>query len=171
MSCSECLDRLLEADSAAIALWLERREEAPGRIPDGDARALEHLATCGKCRAAAERIVLEESRLAAALETLRPGGSTADAVRRARIESYRRQTRARRRLGWSAVAASLAGLIALETLRLDERSGPAGEMIAYGDLQASVLPEVEGGPDENVVVFETEDESVVVFWFYEGRGQ
>jgi len=171
MRCSECMDRLLEAEPTSLAVWLEPHEEAPPRIPGGDAPTFDHLATCVSCRAAAERIVLEESRLASALESLRAAGSTAEAARRARMEARRRRSRARRRVGWSAVAACLAGLIALGTLRQAERRGPGGEMIAYGDLQPAVFPEVEGGPDEDVMVFETEDESVVVFWFYEGRGQ
>jgi len=33
------------------------------------------------------------------------------------------------------------------------------------------MPEVEAMLDESVLVLETDNENVVVFWFYQGRGE
>lgn len=171
MSCNRCRVRLLEADPGAIALALGRREGDSMLEREGRSDPLDHLTTCPDCRAAAERLVSANSDLVAGLASLRPAGSTAEAVRRARLESSRRTRRARQRAGWTTVAAAcLAGVIALGTW-IEEPRGPGAEMVASGELPPSLLPEVESGPDESVMVFESEDESVVVFWFFEGRGQ
>ena len=40
---------------------------------------------------------------------------------------------------------------------------------ATGGMQ--FMPEVEAMLDESVLVLETDNEDVVVFWFYQGRGE
>jgi anti-sigma factor RsiW len=179
MICDECRDRLLGMESMSIAFALGRSNmaERPGAVerPDEGLRATAaHVRSCPECRQVAERILAEEAGLRRELAGLAPAGSPARAARMARIESTRRRTQLRRRVGWAAAAAGLAGVLGI---RMAASVGPPnaspsaeapGWKVASADSRIW-LPEVEVPDHENVVVFETADRDVVVFWFYEGR--
>lgn len=166
MICRECIDRLLVADTGTIA----RALRSPAGSGVDSTGAWVHLSTCRECRDAAERILAGEARLRAELTGLLPDGSTSEAARRARVESGRRRARTRVRAGWALAAAALAGVLGVRAARVAEDSPSSVSTLAYG-ATAPALPEVETALDESVMVFETADESVVVFWFYEGRGE
>lgn len=179
MICIECRDRLLGMDSMSIAFALGRsggadRPGAAERAEEGLGATVAHVRSCPECRQVAERILAAEAGLRRELAALAPSGSPARAARMARIESRRRRTRLNRRVGWAAVAAALAGVLGI---RVAASVGPPnaspsaeapGWRVASADSR-TWLPEVEVPDHENVVVFETADRDVVVFWFYEGR--
>jgi hypothetical protein len=57
---------------------------------------------------------------------------------------------------------------------LDVGSGVATdavEVLASHQAESPFVPEVEAMLDESVLVLETDNENVVVFWFYQGRGE
>jgi hypothetical protein len=173
MICSECSDRLLEMESAAIARVLSGSgvSESSG---GPDARVAAHLQACRECRAAAERIVAAEDDLREGLAALGPASSAAQAAREARIESHRRRVRVRSRVGWVVAAAGLAGVLGVRMVATSGQPGSAREdeaplLRVASAAPSNSLPEVEAKEDENVMIFETEDGDVVVFWFYEGR--
>ena len=181
MICDECRDRLLGMESTSISLALEppgatESSGAAERSEGGPRATATHLRSCPECRQVAERILAAEDGLRRDLEALGPAGSPAHAARMARIESTGRRAQVRRRIGWVAAAAVLVGAVGVRLgttiggLEAPPTDAAPGWTVASADPRIW-LPEVEVREDENVVVFETADRDVVVFWFYEGREQ
>jgi len=173
MICRECEERLLEADPGAIAAALRPADpgEADGLRDISQVLALrDHVRTCASCREAAERIVAAHKELRVGLEALGPALPLEEAVRAAIRESDRRRSRVRR-ASWVVAAAALAGVLALRVLDVGTGIGTDAIEMAAGQAGSLVMPEVEALLDESVLVLETDNENVVVFWFYQGRGE
>lgn len=174
MNCGECRDRLLEADPLEIEAALRRRPAGRSADSGGDASAAgwrQHTLVCGSCLALAERTLDAQEELAAGLDLLRSARPLADAVAAASRESARRDRRVRRVSG-GAVAAVAAGVLATRLLYPGGGFGTDSIDVVVESRASSVLvPEVEALLDESVVVLQTESEDVVVFWFYQGRGE
>ena len=162
MICAACRDRLLEAGRADIG----------HALAGGSGPCAAHLAECSECRDLAQRIVEMEEGLAAGMTSIQPGGRAVEAASAAIRESVRRRSRDRRRWGWLAAAAAVAGLVAIRTV--DLRFEPPEQEVASlapASASAAVGPEVEPLGDESVAVFTTDNPDIVVFWFYQGRGE
>lgn len=162
MTCDACREFLLEADRKEIVETL-----AGGAVPHAS-----HLGACESCRGFAERIVESEVALTAGLAAVQPRGRPEQAVRAAVREAGARRSRSRRRWGWLAGAAALAGLVTIRSV--DLRQGPSGlevATLARAAMSPPVGLEVEPLGDESVAVFETDNPDIVVFWFYQGRGE
>ena len=153
MSCLECQTRLMEADPRALA-------EAP---PD-------HARTCDECRLVAERILAAHEQLAAGLEVLEPALPLAEAVSAAIRESDGRRNRVRR-ASWAVAAATVAGLLGVRVLDVGNGAGTDALEVVARVATSPHMPEVEALLDESVLVLETDNDDVVVFWFYQGRGE
>jgi len=153
MSCLECQTRLMEADPRAIA-------EA---LPD-------HARTCDECRLVAERILAAHEQLAAGLEVLEPALPLAEAVSAAIRESDGRRNRVRR-ASWAVAAATVAGLLGVRVLDVGNGAGTDAPEVVARVATSPHMPEVEALLDESVLVLETDNDDVVVFWFYQGRGE
>ncbi len=153
MSCLECQTRLMEADPRAIA-------EA---LPD-------HARTCDECQLVAERILAAHEQLAAGLEVLEPALPLAEAVSAAIRESDGRRNRVRR-ASWAVAAATVAGLLGVRVLDVGNGAGTDAPEVVARVATSPHMPEVEALLDESVLVLETDNDDVVVFWFYQGRGE
>jgi hypothetical protein len=94
-------------------------------------------------------------------------------VPEAALEAARRSRRTRRGSWAIAAAAVAAGILAVRTLDLDVGGEPSAvQIVATAPVVRTVLtPEVDASLDESVAVFEIEDSDIVVFWFYQGRGE
>lgn len=154
MSCLECQTRLMEADPRAIARAL----------PD-------HARTCDECRLVAERILEAHEKLAADLEVLEPALPLAEAVSVAIRESDGRRRGRIRKASWAVAAATVAGLLGVRAF--DVGPGPATDapQVVARMAASPHMPEVEALLDESVLVLETDNDDMVVFWFYQGRGE
>ncbi len=172
MSCRECRTRLLEADPRAIATALSgHADPAALRLNDPQAVALlDHVRTCASCREAAERILAAHVDLVAGLEELGPARPLQKATAAAIRESARRRSRVSR-ASWAVAAAAVIGVLALRAL--DVGNGVVTDTVEVVASQAGspAMPEVEVLLGESVLVLETDNENVVVFWFYQGRGE
>ena len=64
----------------------------------------------------------------------------------------------------------MSGVLAIRALDVSVGidTGPA---VVASRAGTPAMPEVEALLDESVVVLETDNEDVVVFWFYQGRGE
>jgi hypothetical protein len=176
MNCRECRDWLLEASPLEIAgalgeLSADRRADAVESPSEAEWR--EHAQACASCLTLAERILEAQEELAAGLELLTPVGRLADALAVASREAVGRRRRARRRrVSWGTTAAVAAGVLMIRSF--DSGGGfrtDSIDAVARGYIGSALAPEVEALLDESVVVLETDDEDVVVFWFYQGRGE
>ena len=170
MNCRDCIEVLAVADPNVIALAIGR---PAARIPDGlavvDLR--DHLRACDSCRRSAQRVLEEQAELAAHLDALRPIRPLSDAVSEARREVVRRRIR-RRRQTWAIAAAAVAGVLGIRALDPGIEAGTgAGTAGARHADEQPIGTEVDALLDESVVVMETANEDVVVFWFYQGRGE
>ncbi|NIN72088.1 MAG: hypothetical protein GTO46_09260 [Gemmatimonadetes bacterium] len=149
IECKTALERLLEADPA------ELRGEGYSELAD-------HLRECERCIAVAGRLLAGQQELAAELGELGPRAGVGAALSKARARS--RQV-ARRRNAWR-VAAPLAAAAAVAAVLLV--ASPNGQMpgeIVPGPA-ARIEPVVEVAVAQNVMVFETQDQSAKVIWFY-----
>ena len=154
MSCLECQTHLMEADPRAIA------------------RALpEHARTCDECRLVARRILAAHEQLAADLETLEPALPLAEAVSAAIRESDGRRRTGGRRASGVVAAAVLAAFLGVWALNLGRDGGTDAPEFVARVAASPHMPEVEALLDESVLVLETDNDDVVVFWFYQGRGE
>lgn len=151
MSCLECQTRLMEADPRALA-------EAP---PD-------HARTCDECRLVAERILAAHEQLAAGLEVLEPALPLAEAVSAAIRESDGRRNRVRT-ASWAVAAATVACLLGVRALDVGGGAGIDTLEVVASRGGLLHMTEVEALLDESVLVLETDNDDVVVFWFYQGR--
>jgi len=173
MICRECRARLLEVDFGAIATALSRQADpAAGRPDVPQAAALpDHLRTCASCRGVAERILKAHEDLAAGLEALSPVRPLQEATAAAIRESTRRRSGVRR-ASWAVAAAAAIGVLALRALDIGSGVAPdVVEVLASHQAESPFMPEVEAMFDESVLVLETDNKNVVVFWFYQGRGE
>ena len=130
----------------------------------------DHLRTCPSCREAAERVLAAQDRLAAGLAALVPARSLEEAAVMAVRESARRRSRLRR-VSWTAAAAAMAGVLALRVLGFGGGVVPEPIEVTVSPAGSRLMQEVEAMLDESVLVLETENEDVVVFWFYQRRGE
>lgn len=173
MNCRECRERLLEACPSEIAAVLDESSDrlaAALKGPSGEAWR-EHVRACSACEALAGRILEAQERLVADLAALTPARPLEEAVAAASRESARRRSRVRR-ASWGAAAAVVAGVLGIRAL--DPGSGVGTDTIrveARTYAGSALAPEVEATLGGSVVVLETDNENVVVFWFYQGRGQ
>lgn len=148
MNCTECRDRLMEADPAVL------------RGTDGSEVAA-HLNACASCRAIAHMLLDEETRLQEALDTLAPGGVVDAAATAAARESRSR----RRRRRWTALApvAAAAGLVALLLGGGDDPPPPS-------DAFRPASPPLVETSAQHVVVYQTSNPDIVVIWLYPNDG-
>lgn len=171
MICPECRERLLEADPRIIASVLAGRGDSTTGADDPQIDALtDHLRACIDCRASAQRILAADERLAERLEALKPVRPLDEALAAAIRESHRRRRRFRAASG-TVAAAALVGLLAVRVLNVETGAGTNPAEVMASLPATSFMPEVEALLDESVLVLETDNEDVVVFWFYEGRGE
>ncbi len=162
MSCARARDLLLEASPADIEAALAAETGVAGNN-------LTHLGACDSCAGLARQLLADHGALEQALAAARPVRLLDESVTAARRESLRRRAR-RSRAAWAVAAASLValgGVRMFETRAASDRGG----WVAPEGLVAALGPEVEALLDESVMVLETDDEDVVVFWFYQGRGE
>lgn len=166
MTCREALNRMLEADPAAL-----RREAG------ADPALEEHLAGCARCRRVAAALAAELGTLDAGLEELATtGGATAargEVASASRLPEARRTVSARGRGGraWIPLAAA-AALAAVLVLGRDgdgpspDPAGPGGGVgpVAAGELArvAVTLP-----TDRGAAVVSTRNPNITVVWLYE----
>lgn len=149
MKCENAYQALLEADP------IELRGES-------DSALSEHIRSCVRCRAVAERICLEEERLRSALDAVRSSTPTDEASKRAVWEARLRH----RRQIWHgiapvAAAAGLAGILLVSTG--DRTPESLGERTT---VQQVLPPVVEAAPGQQVAVFETDNPNIVVVWSF-----
>ena len=178
MNCAECRERVLEAEPLEIAVALSGSQEGVGPSvisaegPSG-ASFREHVTGCPGCRTAAEWVMAAQEELVGDLSVLSPRRPLHVSVPEAALEAARLSRRARRGSWGIAAAAVAAGILAVRTMDLDVGGEPSTvQIVATAPAVATVLtPEVDASLDESVAVFETEDSDIVVFWFYQGRGQ
>jgi hypothetical protein len=149
IECKTAFGLLLEAEPAELA-------------GQGDSELANHVRECTRCGAVAARLLAGQGELAGALDGLSP---------RADVEEALSITRARRRrIGWRRhgwrVAAPLAAAAALTALFLVRP--PDGRMPGEVVLLPAprIEPAVEAPLAQNVMVFETQDRSAKVIWFY-----
>jgi anti-sigma factor RsiW len=149
IECKTALERLLEADPAELS-------------GHGDSELVVHLRECERCTAVAARLLDGQEELAGALSELGPRTRVEEALSGSRA---RRRRVARRRNAWR-VAAPLAAAAAVTAVFLV--GSPNGRMpgeIVPGPAPR-IEPVVEMAVAQNVMVFETEDQSARVIWFY-----
>jgi len=171
MNCRECQERLLEADPPVLAVALGHHADRAVQSASLPQDAFpDHLRTCPSCRQATERVLADQQRLAAGLAALGPARPLEEAASSAIRESARRRNR-QRRASWMAAAAVATGVMALRAMNSGGGFVPETIEVAAATAETKFMPEVEAMLDESVVVLETDNEDVVVFWFYQGRGE
>jgi len=149
INCDTAYARLLEADPA----------ELQGQ---GHSELALHIQECARCQAVATKLLAGQEQLAAALTELRPATDVEQALSATRA----RRTKARTRewmWQWGPVAAAAvaAGVMILQSL--------SGSGMIEGEVAMAwpaIEPLVEVSTDQNVMVFETRDQSAKVIWFY-----
>lgn len=171
MSCQTWEDRLLELDSREIAESLAATA-GQGRLADDQGcETLEnHLGSCAGCRALAKRVVASEAELSQGLRILGPRRPLAASVASA-IEDSNRRAVHMRRSSWAVAAAGVAAVLALRAFHAGNGVVPEPAVVAERPAVRAFTPEVEALLDESVLVLETDNDDVVVFWFYQGRGE
>ena len=171
MNCREFQERLLELDPPALAAALGHHADRAVERAAGPLDAFpDHLRTCPSCREATERVLADQERLAAGLAALGPARSVEEAASAAIRESARRRSR-HRGASWMAAAAAVTGVMALRALDFGGGFVPETLEVGVASAATQLMPEVEAMLDESVLVLETDNEDVVVFWFYQGRGE
>jgi len=149
MNCDNAFERLLDAD----------HEELAGQ---GDSQLAVHVRECPRCQAVGAKLLGGQQLLANALTQLVPHTDVEQALGTAR----ERRSRIRRReqfwrWGPIAAAAAISGVMILQAL-----GGTPMLESEIGPLPAVVEPLVEAPAGQNVMVFETRDQSTKVIWFY-----
>jgi hypothetical protein len=149
IDCDAAFERLLEANPAELA-------------GQDDSELAVHVRGCGRCQAVAARLLAGQEQLAGALGELRPRtdvGKALSAARAHRSKALKWQQASR--WGPVAAAAAVAAVMVLQSL-------PAARMME-GEIvpaPAQMEPLVEAAAGQNVLVFETSDQSAKVIWFY-----
>lgn len=160
MNCDRVEELLLEADPALIDAGLEGVGEIGA-----------HLGGCTACMRLAREVLDLNAELVRELANaapLRPAGDAVDeAVRCAQARGeFRRIRPGRRTLVPLAVAATLAGVLALRAVIPwpQESAGPP-----VSTRTAEPVPVDVSAPEGmSVAVLSTRDPDIVVYWFYEG---
>ena len=149
INCDAAFERLLEADPAELA-------------GQGDSELAVHVRECARCQTAGAKLLGGQEQLAAALTQMVPHTDVDRALSAARV---RRSKAQRRQQFWQwgpvAAAAAIAGVMILQAL-----GGTPMLEGEIGPVPASIEPLVEAPADQNVMVFETSDQSAKVIWFY-----
>ena len=134
-----------------------------------DTPLAEHIRDCPRCGAVAERLLVAQDELAAALDRTKPGVPVKEALRRARVAPAGGDGVG----AWLAggAAAGLAAAAILAVLLLTGPEPPEGEPWVGGDGIALVEPEepapaVEAPGDRNVMVLDTGNPKVRIVWVY-----
>lgn len=150
ISCEVALDRLLEADPAELA----------GR---GETELTAHVRECPRCQAVAARLQEGQEELGRALSELRPRAGVEEALILARARR-RRMLKWRKAWRWAAPVAGAAVLAGVFLLRSPDTGRMPGEIVPLPVKR--IEPLVDAPLAQNVMVFEREDRSVRVIWFY-----
>ncbi len=150
IDCKAAFERLLEADPAELA----------GR---SDTELAVHVRACPRCGAVAARLLEGQEELGNALDELGPRVGVEEALGAARV---RRRRQERRRHAWQIAAplAAAAAVTAIFFARAYESGRMPGELVQLPVPQVEAEFEVPAG--RNVMVFETQDRSAKVIWFY-----
>jgi len=177
MNCGDCREFLLEGEPEEIARALGDTSEERSLEPvEGGAITAwrEHLRACAGCARAAKQILEARRELATDLDSLTPRRPLAEALSDASREASGRHGRVRRTVAWGVAAAAAGILIVwLPDFNGDLVTDPgdAGSRSRARADSRRGAPEVEAMLDESVVIMETDNEDVVVYWFYQGRGE
>ena len=156
MNCATALDRLLEADLAETAAR-------------GESELAQHLRTCDRCRAVADRILADQQALGRAIAEAEPRTPVDEALRSAagRVRLARRRRKIWRVTLPAAAAAGLAGILVF---------GGGGQG-ALDSVWEGTMPQPATGLDiqapagRDFLVFEVQDRpDIVVVWFFD-RGE
>jgi len=149
INCDNAFERLLEADPADLA-------------GHGDSQLAVHVSECARCQAVGATLLGGQEQLAAALTQIVPHTDVDGALNAARA---RRSKIRKRQQFWQwgpiAAAAAISGVMILQAL--------GGNPMLEGELlsaPAAIEPLVEAQAGQNVLVFETSDQSAKVIWFY-----
>ncbi|UCC83075.1 MAG: hypothetical protein JSW46_19330 [Gemmatimonadota bacterium] len=149
IECKAALERLLEADPAELR-------------GQGDSELAVHLRECERCTTVAARLLEGQQELAAELDELGPRTGVGEALSRARARSRRV---ARRRNAWRVVAPLAAAAVVAAVLLVGSENGQMpGDVVSFPAPR--IEPMVEVAAAQNVMVFETQDQSAKVIWFY-----
>jgi len=150
MNCTEAHAPLLEADLADL------RGETTSDLS-------EHLRSCGRCRAAAQRILEEEASLSDMLAAVRPRVSAEVASKRAQWEA---RLRRRRRIWYGVAPAVAAAGFAGILLVASGAPTPRTPNAAISRAQEELPPILETASGQQVTVFETANPNIVVVWSF-----
>ena len=149
ISCDSAFERLLEADPADLA-------------GHGDSELAVHVQECVRCQAVGAKLLGGQEQLAAALTQIVPHTDVDGALSAARVS---RSKAHRRQKLWQwgpiAAAAAIAGVMVLQAL--------GGTPMLEGEILSApvtIEPLVEAPAGQNVLVFQTSDQSAKVIWFY-----
>ncbi len=153
MNCSEALDLLLEADLP----------ELEGK---GDSELAGHVQACLRCRAVADRVLVEQRRLGELMVAVRSKTTVEQALSLAEVQALR--TWRSRRIWRAAVPFAAAAVIAGIIVGRNSGSGTLENVWQGNPTQAVAGLDLETPPGKDVAVFEVEDRpDIVVVWFYE----
>jgi hypothetical protein len=149
INCSTAYERLLEADPTQLT-------------GQGDTELAVHVRDCARCQAVGATLLAGQEQLATALSELRPTA----AVDQALSVAHARRAKARTwnwvgQWGPVAAAAVVAGMMILQSVTGSRMMEPE-----FGMAPPAIEPLIEVSADQNVMVFETKDESAKVIWFY-----
>lgn len=146
LACPEWADRILEADPATLA-------------GDGDGELAAHLRACGRCAAAADRLLEASGHLARALASPAGGVDAAGLVARGMA---RRRAARRDRSRWSVAGLLAAAAVAALFLAPrgprptppPDRPPPGLDLVVSGD----------------VAVLSGADSDITILWFFDAEG-
>jgi hypothetical protein len=148
-NCDAAFERLLEADPAELA-------------GQGDSEVAVHVRECARCQAVGATLLGGQERLSAALTQMVPHTDVARALGAARVRRSKAQ-RWQQFWQWGPVAAAAAIAVVMILQALGGAPVLEGEI---GPVPAAIEPLVEALAGQNVMVFETGDQSAKVIWFY-----
>ncbi|NIR45805.1 MAG: hypothetical protein GWN32_20930 [Gemmatimonadetes bacterium] len=151
MTCDTALERLLEADPAELA-------------GQGDSELAAHVRDCARCGAVAAKLLDSQERLAAALNDMGPRLGVDEALEAARARRHGRPGRWRPAWRWAAPLAAAAAAAGIFFATQTDTSRMPGEPVTRPAPREEPL--VEMASAQNLMVFETQDRSAKVIWFY-----
>lgn len=151
MRCDAALERLLEADPAELA-------------GQGDSELATHVRDCERCGAVAAKLLDSQERLATALNDMGPRVGVDEALATIRPQRSGASARWRSAWRWAAPLAAAAAAAGIFFATQTDTSRMPGELVMRPAPR--VEPLVEMASAQNVMVFETNDRSAKVIWFY-----
>lgn len=154
MTCQDALDRMMEADPAALAGG-----------PTTDATLAEHLRECGRCRAVAAALSRELAALDAGLGDLASWPTTAE-------EMQPRAAPAPVPRAWRWIPLAAAAALAALLLLARPGSPPPGSRAATGEAPVAgesrpTTVAVTLPADRGAAVMSTRNPKITVVWLYE----